>query len=287
MHPLSSFIFFLTTFTIILLNSNPILSFVLCFNLCALYICKTDLKDLKKLLRPTLFMLIPLFIINIFVQSTGFTTLVKLFRIPVLGMINITLEEIVYSLNMSLELVSIIICFSSYSLFTSRDDSFDFFSRIFKKLTLTASMSINIIHRISIDLKRVKNTMILRGQKFDQKNVFKRVKAHAPLLKVILISVLEGSMDRAEALNSKGFGSDERVYSNKLIFKSYDYKALISSSVILVIFFISYFYNFIQFKFYPKIKFSNLFSLELFVLCILISIFITLFWRRNSNDLHR
>ncbi|MCT4507356.1 MAG: energy-coupling factor transporter transmembrane protein EcfT [Tepidibacter sp.] len=196
-----------------------------------------DGKDkLKKTIKYSLYTTIWIMIINPLVSQSGRTIIYKSPRIPVIGKIRITLESIVFGANMGVKLICIVLIFLLYSLMIDRDDSFSFFSKFAHKITLTLSMTTNIIHRLILEITRVRDVMILRGVDFNQKNIFKKVKMYYPFLKIILISTLEGSLDRAESLYSKKYGMGTRTSYSQVEIKRVDYYFNFINLILLSVF---------------------------------------------------
>ncbi len=236
MHPFTIILYTTILFFLTLVYSNPIYIFsiliILIFNILLLDGKEKLIRTVKYSLYTTLWIMI----INPLVSHSGRTILYKSPRLPVIGKIRITLESIVFGANMGLKLICIILIFLLYSVMIDSDDSFSFFSKFAHKITLTLSMTTNIIHRLRLEITRVRNVMILRGVDFEQKNIFKKVKAYYPFLKVILISTLEGSLDRAEALYSKGYGIGKRTSYSQVKIKRVDYIFNFITLILLSIF---------------------------------------------------
>ncbi|SHK22663.1 energy-coupling factor transporter transmembrane component T [Tepidibacter formicigenes] len=237
MHPFTVIFYTATLFLLTLAYSNPIYIFsivvIVIFNILLL----DGGKNLKKSIIYSLYSAFWIMMINPLVTHYGRTIIYKSSRIPIIGKIRITLESIVFGANMGLKLICIVLIFLLYSLMIDSDDSFSFFSRFAHKFTLTLSMTTNILHRLRLEIVRVRDVMILRGVNFNQKNIFKKVKMYYPFLKVILISTLEGSLDRAEALYSKGYGKGKRTSYSQIEIKRVDYIFNFITFILICIFF--------------------------------------------------
>ncbi|WP_139380245.1 energy-coupling factor transporter transmembrane component T [Maledivibacter halophilus] len=178
------------------------------------------LLDTLKITGYTAFFII---IVNPLVSKGGSLIIYKGIDLPVIGEIVITVEAIAFGAVMAIKLISIGMVFVLYSIINNPDDSFSFFSKYAHRLTLTLSMTTNIIHRLKLEVLRVKEVMILRGANFKGKKFIKKIKSYYPILKVILISSLEGSLNRAEALYSKGYGKRKRTMYSELRITGIDF----------------------------------------------------------------
>lgn len=255
LHPITSIYSLTTLFFMILLYNNPlyILSFLI-FLIILIVIVKEKGSKNFSIIKFSLYNFLFLLVINPLLYQSGKTVLLKSPRLPIFGKIKITGEAIVYGANMGLKLACILLIFVVYEIVTNRDDTFSFFSRFAHKLTLTFSMTNNIIHRLRIETLRVKDVMEMRGINFHEKKLRKRILAYYPLLKVIFISALEGSVDRAEALYSRGYGKTKRS-CYRIIEKSIlDYMMISITTGLLIYLFIGLFYHIGQYNFYPRLQ---------------------------------
>jgi len=253
-HPFTAIVFSLLLFFMVLSFEHPlyILS-ILIFLMVFSWIF--DRKTFwTKILRCSLYNALLILFINPLFSTSGKTVLYKSPYIPLLGKIKITAEALAFGATMGLKLICIVFIFFLYGILTDRDDTFVFFSKYAHKMTLMFSMTNNIIHRLLLDIKRVKEVMILRGVRFEQKNLWKRIQAYYPLFNVILISALEGSIDRAEALYSKQYGIQKRTFYASLQMKKIDYLLNCIHLFLLIVFVLSILKGYGDYQFYPSLQ---------------------------------
>lgn len=222
-HPLTMICFTGLLFFMTLLYSHPLyIASILIFTIVGILLTG-EKKKIKGTIKYSLYMGMLILFINPLIAQSGRTILYKSPRIPVFGRIKITWEAIAFGSNMALKMICILLICLWYSVMTNPDDTFSFFSKYAHKLTLTMSMTINLIHRLRLEMVRVRDVMILRGVNFQEKNLRKKMKAYYPLLKVIFISSLEGSLERAEALYARKYGSGKRTAYVFLKMRKMDY----------------------------------------------------------------
>lgn len=243
MNPFTVILYTASLFILTLVYNNPLYIFSILIILLINIILLDGAERLKKTIIYSLYTTLIILIINPLVSHSGRTIIYKSPRLPLIGKIKITLESIVFGANMGLKLICIVMIFLLYSLMLDQDDSFSFFSKFAHKLTLTLSMTTNIIHRLKLEITRVRDVLILRGVDFNQKNIIKKVKAYYPFLKVILISTLEGSMDRAEALYSKGYGKGKRTSYSQVKIKRVDHIFNFVTLILIAIFIYGLFFK--------------------------------------------
>ncbi len=223
LHPMTMISFLTILFFMILLYNNPIYILSILVFLAVLTSIVKDNKKLNSMMRYCFYNVLIIMIINPLLSREGQTILFQSHRLPIIGRIKITGEALAYGANMGLKLACIVLVFIIYGMMTHKDDTFSFFSKFAHKLTITFSMTVNIIHRLKVETTRVKEVMEMRGVNFSEKKLIKRIEAYYPLLKVIFVSALEGSIDRAEALHSRGYGKHKRTSYVYLKMSSWDY----------------------------------------------------------------
>lgn len=254
LHPFTMILFCIILFFMTLMYNHPlyILS-ILIFIIVSIFILGEG-KKLKTTIKYGLYTAVLIMIVNPLVNQNGRNIIYKSGKIPIIGKIKITQEALAYGGDMALKLICILLIFLFYGLMTDRDETFSFFSKYAHRLTLTLSMTTNIIHRLRLEIMRVKDTMILRGVDFQEKKLLKRMKAYYPIIKIIFISSLEGSLDRAESLYSRGYGKGVRTSYSQIKIKTIDY-LFHGINLILLFLFIygTFLYNGLV-KFYPTFK---------------------------------
>ena len=239
-NPKSAVVFVLILLGAMLFFQHPGAILVMDIILIAFYIVFRQNEKLRTVTRFSLYTSVMIIIINPLVNQGGTTELFRLSGIPVIGSIRITLQAVMFGVFMAFKLYGMMMIFTMYGFLTNSDDSFAYFSSVARKSSLTVSMSINIIHRLKEDVLRVKDVMILRGVDFKQKSIAGRIGAYTPLLKVLLISALEGSLQRAEALEARGFssGNSKRTSYTDLSVTSKDYLMFAAAAGVVILTFI-------------------------------------------------
>lgn len=254
LHPFTMIFFLMALFLMVLIYNHP-LYIILILGFCTvLFVASQKGEHLKNVYKYSLFNVLLIMIINALVNSSGKNILVQSPRIPVVGKIKITSEALAYGMNMGLKLVCILLIFLIYDIMTDRDDTFSFFSKFAHKLTLTFSMANNIIHRLTIETMRVKEVMEMRGINFKEKKIKNRIKSYYPLLKVVFISALEGSIDRAEALHSRCYGKGKRTSYVDLKMTTIDYIFGTIALLLWLFFLVGLYYEVGAFQFYPRLQ---------------------------------
>lgn len=150
-------------------------------------------------------------IVNLFIAQHGQTVLFKSSSLPLIGRFMITKESLYYAFAMSLKLLLILSIFCFYETMMNPDRAFSFFSRLAPKSALLVMLTSLMFPQMKRNLENVRTVMASRGAFFDNKNLAAKIISYYPLLKILLLSSLEGSWETAEALEARAFGATRRT----------------------------------------------------------------------------
>lgn len=218
LHPIVGLINIIVQIIFILLSQNIVDIFIIFIINISIYLIYKKLDILKRTFIYLIYLCLPIILINPLISQMGNIVLFKSIRLPVVGKIIITYEALMYGIYMAFQLSCVILIIGAFGIMTNKDNNFNFFSRFLRKFTLTISLTVNIIHKLKIDIVRIKEVLTFRGIDFNSKNLVKRIHAFYYLFKIILIESLEGAFDRAKALYLKGFSAKKRTYYKKIEF---------------------------------------------------------------------
>ncbi len=221
-------------------------------------------SELKSLLKFWIITGIMIIIINPLVSTQGATVLYRT-ALPIVGRIRITAESLAFAGAMVLRLFSMVLSIKLFGLSIDRDDFFGYLSRYMNKLVLTMSMTVNMIHRLRVETQRVKEVMEMRGLDLKSGGFIRRIKAHYPLIKVVLISSLEGSVNRAEALYSRGYGKGKRSFYREIKMESKDRLHLASLCIYACVLVWGIFKGWLGFIYFPSLAKQSDFSSLYFI----------------------
>jgi energy-coupling factor transporter transmembrane protein EcfT len=198
MHPLTAIIAITTLVIQLLLIKNPILVVTSFIVMKVFIIFCGELALVKSTFKYAKWPILLVLLINPLVVSMGDQVLMS----ATIGPLHVTVsyESLLYSLAMSMKLFMIMMSFQLMGLLVYKEDLFTFMSQHFRQLTLTLSMSSNAVDALRGEYERVQMVMMTRGMPLEHKNFLKRFKRSVYLIKVVLISVLESTFHRSEAL---------------------------------------------------------------------------------------
>lgn len=190
-------------------------------------------KTFYSYIKIGLFILALIMIVNPLVNKAGQTILWRGPYLPLLGRISVSLEAVVYSTAMGLRLFSVLLLICLYQLMVDPDQQFDIFSRVAKRSGLTVSLTARLFPQLAERLREITDVQKIRGVRLDSGTRREKIRKRLPLLKILLITSLEGSLQMAEAIEARGYGSGSRSFYEINIFRPRDYLILTSTFLAL------------------------------------------------------
>lgn len=217
-HPAVVLVYLSVLLLLSLLYENPLYMLALLFFLALLIKGVDGMEAWEGFLKTGVFLMFIVMLINPLVIRSGATVIWHGPAVPYLGKLNITMEALYYGAASSIRLLIILSIFCLYNLMISPDKVLNLFSRVAGKSVLMITLSTRMFPIMVRDLKRIKEVQQFRGVDFDEGNLWERVKKYSCLYNVLLLSSLEGSMEIAESMQARAFGSGKRsVYSRNML----------------------------------------------------------------------
>lgn len=257
MHPLTIIFYILIVFCICITFNNPVYMLIVLIFAVLNIAMAGGIKQLKTIFTYSLYAAIGIFIINCLVCSQGDTLVPVSYIIPQAKNIKITIESLMFSTVMAIKLICIFVIFTFYNCVADSDEIFGITLRRMPKTAITLSLSVNMLHRLKIEADRIKGVMISRGAQFDNKSIYKRIKSYYPMLKVIILSSLEGALITAEAIYTRGYGKCKRTNYFKLRMGMADYAINLLNLLLFCIFIYGLFHGAGNYRFYPTLQAIN------------------------------
>ena len=247
-------VYLLTMIIFASVYSHPLFLAGQLISLICLALCLEETKSLFKTVRWMLPMMLIIIFINAMVNKSGDTILWIGPSLPLFGRMEISLEAILYGLNMSLRLLVIIWEFMLLVILIDPDRSLTIFSKVLEKSAITVSLATRSIPILSKRLKEIKDVQTVRGVNFNDGSRIKRIKNTFPLIKVLLLSILEDTFKNAEAMYARGYGVGKRSYYTREKIRYRDYILLISVIVLWIIGIFFMIKGWSDFVFYPHLQ---------------------------------
>lgn len=137
--------------------------------------------------------------------GVGATELFRFF-LPLIGRRTVSLEGLVYGGAMALRLAGIIGAFALLSRLVDVERLL-YFSPLAGRSSLTAALTLGLIPRLNRSARALLEVQASRGAPLTAGSLRRGVRAAGPLLAALTETALENSLDMAEVLTARGYGS--------------------------------------------------------------------------------
>lgn len=161
-------------------------------------------------MRAALAMVLLIMLINPLLARAGKTVVWHVPELPVLGSVVITLEAVCYGAAMGVRLLDVVSIFCLYNLIINPDRFLGLFSRFACKSALVVSLATRLFPVMAASMNNIREVQQLRGVDFNAGAIKERARKYSMLFNILLVSSLEDSMQLAEAMHARAFGSGPR-----------------------------------------------------------------------------
>lgn len=204
-------------------------------------------------LKIALGMVLLIMVINPLVVHAGQTVLWHGPHLPVLGRLTITLEAVCYGAAMGVRLLDMISIFCLYNLIVHPDRLLNMFSRFAHKSALVVSLATRLFPVMAASMNNIREVQQLRGVDFQAGTLKERAGKYAALFNILLVSSLEGSLQMAEAMQARAFGSGPRSCYRREFFRPRDGLCLAGSIFSLIVTIYGIARGFGTYTYYPQL----------------------------------
>lgn len=169
----------------------------------------------------------------------------------------ITLEALIYGIAFAALLVSIIFWFNSFNKIVDSDKLIYIFSSFIPTIGLIISMSIRFIPRFQNHFNKVIEISKIKDNPYKSNKFMVRIKALFNVFSILITWAFENSIETANTMKARGYGSGARTSFNLYKFELRD-KIMFVSLILLVIINIFFYYNMnLAFYYYPILSGIN------------------------------
>jgi len=260
-------------FILALIFNNPLYLLLLFLSTLPLRIAARVWKEWAYLMKFALYLCLAIIAINALVSPHGSHLLWEApFGIPLIGAPVITLEAIFFGVGMSLRLLTIISAFAILT-FTIHPD--DIMLAMIKmklpyKSVLVTSLSTRFIPTLIDDAERIGDVQRSRGLELDRGRLRQRIKNRMAITIPLLSNCLDRTVQVAEAMESRAFGSGEkRTYYKEIKLSKLDIPILISGILPLVLGILMRWWGQGDYQYYPTMGKISLGGFEYSMLALL------------------
>ena len=144
----------------------------------------------------------------------------------------LTLESILYGFAAAVMVISVIVWFSCCNKIMTSDKLTYLFGRIMPSLSLVVSMTMRFVPKFTRDTKKVCDAQRGIGCDISKGKITDRIKTATKIISVMLTRSLENSIDTADSMRSRGYGTKKRTAFSLFRFDRRDLCALITILVL-------------------------------------------------------
>ncbi len=207
----------------------------------------------EKLLQFGISLTLLIMIVNPLVIHAGETILWMSPELPLLGRMEVCLEAICYGAAMGMRLMTLLLIFCLYHEMINPDRLLGHMARLTYQSGLMLAMATRLFPVVVHNLANAREVQELRGVNFNAGHLPARVKKYAWIFRAVLVSTLEGSLQTAEAMQSRAFGSGPRSCYSRDSWRPRDLICLLTSCLALLILVIAKIKGYCDFNYYPRL----------------------------------
>ncbi|MCF6096900.1 energy-coupling factor transporter transmembrane protein EcfT [Thermovorax subterraneus] len=212
LHPLSALTYIAVLLGLVLMFNHPL------YLLGLLAVTVTAIKAVdgidawKSFLKVSMGAAFVIIIVNAITVRAGETIIWHGPYIPVFGRLNVSMEAVCYGADMGLRLLDIMSIFCLYNFTIHPDRVLDLLSRFSFKSALVLSLAARMFPAMVSRLDSIREVQTARGVDFNTGTLKEKMGKYALLIKILLLTSLEDSMETAEAMYARAFGSGRRSH---------------------------------------------------------------------------
>ncbi len=258
-HPIGLFIYLISVIVITMFTINPIMLSIALTGGIMYILTVTNIKSFLKGIIYEIPFFILIVITNPLFSHNGVTPLFFLNGNP------ITLEAILYGLDIGIMILAVIYWCKTYNLVFSDEKFIYLFGKTIPKLSLVLSMALKYIPLLKKQYRKMSDARKYMGY-CNSEDFFTKVKNKLTVFSMLITWSFETSLDTAMSMKIKGYGLKGRTHFHNFRFGYRDGILLILTIIIDVIMFWGMTNKITQFYFYPSIAEGelNLFSVGVY-----------------------
>lgn len=283
LHPFTAVAYIFVVVLLSLIFAHPLYLLGLFLALGGVIIASGNLREWKPYLLLSLGLLVMLMLVNAVFVQVGSTVLLTGPRVPLLGTIKITLEAICFSGAMGIRLLVIISSFCFYTYAVHPDKVLKLLNKFSGKSVLAIILATRLFPLLVKDVRRIAEVQRCRGVKLDHGTRRQRLKSRLPVINILLLSSLERSIQMAESMQAKGYGSGKRSFYFRDYWRPRDWLVLIPTVLALAAGIWAALKGWSAYIFYPRlesIKLDQMVMVPIIVLVLAVPIILNWWWEK-------
>jgi energy-coupling factor transport system permease protein len=284
LHPLTMLAFVGVVFVLSLIISNPVYLLGLFISTAIIIATAETLSEWKGYLKYSMILMVFIIVVNAAVVRVGETVLYSGPTLPLLGQIRITLEALAFGAGMGIRLLIIISAFCLYTYAIHPDKMLKLFHKGGNRSVLVIILSTRLFPLLVQDFQRITEVQRCRGVKLDTGKWWTKAKNLLPVVSVLLLSCLERSVQLAESMYVRGYGSGSRSYYSRDLWRPRDVLILAGIIVCFSVGIYSALQGWSNYSYYPElsqITFKEVFLTGIMTLSLVIPAILNWGWKKS------
>ncbi|HZG15028.1 MAG TPA: energy-coupling factor transporter transmembrane component T [Candidatus Bathyarchaeia archaeon] len=209
-------------------------------------------------------------LVNPLMGQNGVTFLWKGPIVPVVGRMDLTVEELGYAVMAMLRLICLLLLSVMYQRGVDHDRFMLQFTKIAPKFVLTSLLAIRMVPFLSKELQRIQEIAQLRGLQPRTPSLRAKLIYQMSVFRPLLLSAMEGSWQTAESLYARGFGSGPRTIYRRERMNVQERVCLFLLLVFFLFIVAARVNGFGDFAFFPRVTWPDPLGDLLFLLILLV-----------------
>ncbi|MDD4627483.1 MAG: energy-coupling factor transporter transmembrane component T, partial [Syntrophomonas sp.] len=212
-------------------------------------------KEWITYLKLTVSLIILIAILNMLFSREGETILFSLKLLPLTTPLDLSLESLCFGAGMGLRLLVIISVFCLYSKSIDPDRMLRAAAGLGKgKTVLAIILSTRLFPQLLSDFRRIIEVCQCRGVDPYQGNLWQRSSRLKPGVSVLLSSSLEHSLELAESMYARGYGSGPRSQKPDDLWRPRDFLVFLAVTIAFLSGILAYGQGWTAFTYYPRLS---------------------------------
>lgn len=213
-------------------------------------ICYCSIMEQPKEFFHNLLFYIPLFLMiavtNPLFSHNGVTPLFFLNGNPV------TLEAVLYGLNIAVMLIAVMYWFKCYSQIMTSEKILFLFGKIIPKLSLILSAALRFVPLFKIQIKKVHKAQKAMGL-YSSDSYIDKLRSSMRVFSAIVMWSIENAVDTGDSMKARGYGLKGRSQFSMFPFTWKDGVLVIFIGIFMLILMVGIIFKTTAFSFYPRI----------------------------------
>lgn len=246
-HPIASSIYFISIMVLSMFCHNPII--VIC-SLIGSILFNISLQGVKRFSKNLWFYLLVFLIVSVTNPLFSHNGKTQLFFINNNA---ITLEALIYGVNLSFMLINIIIWFSNFNLTITEEKLLYLLSGFGAKIALLVSSALRFVPLLKRQAQKIKNSQKAMGL-YSTDNIFLTLKSNIRVISALIGWALENAVDTGNSMNARGYSLKGRTFYSNYRFTRADVSLLGITLICDILVIAGLASTRLDFSFYPTIS---------------------------------